>query len=343
MDIPQFENRKKNHIELSMNPDNQAVGFSGLENIELIHEALPDLDFEQISTETSNLNKKLKTPLYVNSMTAGHGQSTSLNAMIAEVCQERGWMMGVGSQRRELLDPDSAKEWKTLRESAPQAMIIGNIGIAQLIQSETAMIQRLVDNIQAQAMFVHLNALQECLQPEGTPQFTGGYAAIERLCESLSVPVVIKETGCGFSAKTLKKLSNLGVHAVDVSGLGGTHWGRIEGARSGEESYQYQAAKTFQNWGIGTMQSLLNGLKNTSQLRLWASGGVRTGLDAAKLLAVGAQAVGFAKPALEQALKSQKDLDNWMAKVEFELKVAMFCTGSKDINELKNTDWQVSR
>src|SRR5690606_1021869 len=134
----------------------------------------------------------------------------------------------------------------------------------------------------------------------------------------------VKETGCGFSSKTLKALDNLGVYAVDISGLGGTHWGRIEGARSAVNSEKYEAAKTFQNWGIGTLQSLLNGLKNRPNSKLWASGGVRTGLDAAKLLVVGADAVGFAKPALEQALAGQKNLDEWMAKVEFELKTAMF-------------------
>ena len=342
MDVISFEKRKKDHIELSMKPENQAIGLSGFDRVELEHEALPDLDFSEISLETSILGQKLKTPLYINSMTAGHADAVALNAMMAEVCEARGWMMGVGSQRRQLEDSAKTTEWKTLRKRAPKALLIGNIGIAQAIKADPKAIQELVESINAQALFIHLNALQECMQPEGTPEFKGGLKAIKKLSSKIKVPVIIKETGCGFSLKTLKTLKNSGIHGVDISGLGGTHWGRIEGARADKNSAQSCAAKTFENWGIGTIQSMMNGIKTSQRgYELWASGGVRTGLDAAKLLAMGAQAVGFAKPAMEHALQGKAALNEWMAKTEYELKTAMFCTGSSSIKKLKKATWTI--
>jgi isopentenyl-diphosphate delta-isomerase len=339
VDVANFEKRKRDHIELSLKPESQAIGFSGFDQISLEHEALPDLDFADISLETTILGKKLKTPLYINSMTAGHKDAIVLNSMMAEVCEARGWMMGVGSQRRQLEDSKASTEWKTLRKKAPNAVLVGNIGIAQAITSEISDIQKLVDSIDAEALFIHLNALQECMQPEGTPQFKGGLKAIEKLASKIKVPLIIKETGCGFSLNTLKKLKNSGVYAVDISGLGGTHWGRIEGDRAHVNSHQSKASKTFQNWGIGTIKSLMNALESKSDYKVWASGGVRTGLDAAKSIAMGAEAVGFAKPAMEHALLGRSALNEWMEKVEYELKTAMFCTGSDNIKKLKKAKW----
>ncbi len=361
MDVVGFEKRKRDHIELSMKSENQAIGFSGFDRVELEHEALPDLDFSEITLETIILAQKVKTPLYINSMTAGHKDAIALNVMMAEVCETRGWMMGVGSQRRQLEDSTKTTEWNALRKRAPNALIIGNIGIAQAIKAKPEDIQKLVESINAQALFIHLNALQECMQPEGTPEFKGGLKAIKKLTSKIKVPVVIKETGCGFSVKTLKSLKNIGIYAVDISGLGGTHWGRIEGARAERNSTQSNAAKTFENWGIGTIQSMLNTLEITGEISgeisreiskaknskanfsIWASGGVRTGLDAAKLLAMGAEAVGFAKPAMEEALKGKAALNDWMARIEYELKTAMFCTGSANIKKLKKTNWTLRK
>ena len=201
-----------------------------------------------------------------------------------------------------------------------------------------------MDSIQAQALFIHLNSLQECIQPEGTTDFKGSFNVIEKLSSKLSVPVIIKETGCGFSFKTLKRLKSTKIAAVDISGLGGTHWGRIEGDRAMAGSVHFQAAKTFQNWGISTVESVLNANKALGKkptFELWASGGVRTGLDAAKLIAMGAKAIGLAKPALEKALIGQHSLIEWMSQVEYELKTAMFCTGSKDIKNLSQTNWSI--
>ncbi len=332
----QFESRKRDHIRLSLAEKNQALGESGLDRITLVHEALPDLNFASVSLSQTSLKKKCSTPFLISSMTAGHDKSTELNKVLARACEARGWRMGVGSQRRELGDLEAASEWKALRKSAGKVQLLGNLGLAQLIKTKISAIERLVDSLEATAMIIHLNALQECLQPEGTPEFKGGLKSIEKLCKILSVPVIVKETGCGFSAKTLKRLKNTGVAAVDVSGLGGTHWGRIEGDRNAAGDVRAQAAKTLENWGISTVDSVIDATALKPKYEIWASGGVRSGLDAAKLLAMGASVVGFAKPVLEAALKGEEALQHRMATFEYELKTVLFCTGSQNIAELQS-------
>ncbi len=339
--IQQFEQRKVDHIHLSLNSSYQASEFSDLDRLELNHEALPELNFDEISTETNALSLRLSTPFLVSSMTAGHVGGVDLNQRIAKVCAKRGWLMGVGSQRRELFDSEAAKEWLILKEKSPDVKLLGNIGISQLIQTSTQKMEELVRSLGAVGMIVHLNPLQECLQPEGTPQFRGGFERIKELSESLSVPVIVKETGCGFSKSTLMRLNESKVAAVDVSGRGGTHWGRIEGGRARENLKLHEASQTFSSWGISTAKSVLNALDIRPNYEIWASGGVRSGLDSCKLLSLGSRVVGFAQPVLKAALKSEDALDEWMEKTEFELKVAMFCTGSKDLNELTEKKvWQ---
>lgn len=339
--IPQFENRKRDHIELSLSAKNQAVGEGGFDRVELVHEALPDLDFEQIKIGSSSLKLKTKTPFLISSMTAGHSKSGDLNALLARAAQEKGWRMGVGSQRRELGDLLAAAEWKQIRKAAPKVVLFGNLGLAQLIKTPAGEVERLVEGLEASAMIIHLNALQECMQPEGTPNFKGGLKALEALAKKLSVPVVVKETGCGFSRATLKRLRGLGLGAVDISGLGGTHWGRIEGARNKDGELRKTAAETFAHWGIATVDSLAQAIELKRDYEVWASGGVRTGLDAAKLLAMGADSVGFAMPILEAALKGEDELHKRMNTIEFELKTAMFCTGVGSLESLEQKKvWQ---
>jgi isopentenyl-diphosphate delta-isomerase len=332
----QFESRKADHIRLSLSEKNQATGLSGLQNIQLTHEALPDLDFAQITLAARSLGRRLQTPFLVSSMTAGHAESVNLNSRLAKACEAKGWRMGVGSQRRELGDSDAAREWKQIRKSAPRVELLGNLGLAQLIQTKSDSVQKLVDALSASAMIIHLNPLQECMQPEGTPNFKGGLKAIERLVKALSVPVVIKETGCGISRATLKRLRGTGVGAVDISGFGGTHWGRIEGDRNVHDSLRSEASGTLADWGISTAEAMAESVGLKLDYEIWGSGGVRSGLDAAKLLAMGARQIGFAKPILEAALKGEAELLHKMTVFEYELKTAMFCTGCKTVQELQN-------
>lgn len=331
----QFEKRKQDHIALALMPDNQAVELNVFDSFSLVHEALPDLDFDQISIQGRRFGLVVTTPFFVSSMTAGHRGAVSINRNLIAACAETGWAMGVGSQRRELTDKQAATEWTTLRRDYPDVNLFSNLGIAQLINTPLDKIQALTDALQAQALIIHCNPLQEAIQPEGTPQFSGCWAALGKLTKGLAIPVIIKETGCGFSLPTLSRLNDIGVAAVDVSGLGGTHWGRIEGARATAGSKQQKAAHSFRNWGIDTIQSTHNARSLNPCFEIWGSGGVRHGLDAAKLFALGASSVGFAKPMLDAALISAQRVEELMVSIEYELKVAMFCTGSALLSELK--------
>lgn len=335
----QFEQRKQDHIRIALDPRSQTAGQSGLDSIELIHEALPDMNFKEVDISTSfsfaGSAFPLSSPIFISSMTAGHEKGREINEALARLSDRRQILMGVGSQRRELNDSNAAEEWIRVRKQAPKARLIGNIGIAQLIQSPIDKVRRLADSIQAVAFFVHLNPLQEALQPEGTTDFRHGLEAIENLVKMLGIPVVIKEVGSGFSVETLKRLNQTGVFAVDMSGRGGTHWGRVEGYRSQENELLYNVAQTFANWGFSTTQSVLNAKAAHVNYEIWASGGVRNGLEVAKLCALGAQKVGLAQPFLRAALEGDDSLESLLNQLELELKISMFCTGSKNLKDLQ--------
>jgi isopentenyl-diphosphate delta-isomerase len=337
LNLKQFETRKQSHLEIALRPEVQATARSELDRVVLEHDALPEFDFAQVDLSTPFLKGKarreLQTPFFVCGMTAGHASAAVLNRRLAEACAARGWIFGVGSQRREL---DGTRppidSWSGMKAAAPNLVVLGNLGIAQAITASTAEVQSLARNTEADAFCVHLNALQEAIQPEGTPQFAGGLAALRRLSTKLGVPLVVKETGCGFSRRTLEKIRLLKLAAVDVSGLGGTHWGRIEGVRAERDGdpVRARAAESFADWGVTTVDSVRSAAKVLPKsVEIWASGGVRTGLDAAKLIALGANRVGFAKPALEAALAGEAELARWMETVEYELKTALFCTGNR--------------
>ena len=331
----QFEKRKQDHIKLALMESNQANELNTFDKVSLIHNALPDIDFDEISIEGERFGSKVLKPFIVSSMTAGHSDALNINRNLIEACAKSGWAMGVGSQRRELTDKDAAFEWKELRRDYPKVSLFSNLGIAQLILTPLVDLERLTDALAADALIIHLNALQECIQPEGTPNFKGGLRALADLVKALPIPVIVKETGCGFSDETLAKLNDIGVAAVDVSGLGGTHWGRIEGHRAVNDPVRSRAALAFHNWGIDTVQSVINARSLRPNFEIWGSGGVRNGLDAAKLFALGASSVAFAKPLLNAALQSAKDVLSLMTALEYELKVAMFCTGSLTLRDLK--------
>jgi isopentenyl-diphosphate delta-isomerase len=275
-------------------------------------------------------------------MTAGHAGGEAINVTLARIASARRWPMGLGSQRRELTDGSARTEWARLRRQAPHGHFFSNLGLTQLISTKPDQVFALVDSLEAAALIIHTNPLQESLQPEGTPQFKGGLKALKAICRKSPVPVILKETGCGFSRDTLERLRDAGLAAIDLSGYGGTHWGRIEGGRAPAESPQQIAAISFAGWGQSTVASLeaAASLKFRAT-EIWASGGIRSGLDAAKAIAMGARKVGFAKPALEAALVGEAALNAWMTRIEFELKVALFCSGCTAPEVLrKGKRWQ---
>jgi isopentenyl-diphosphate Delta-isomerase len=348
MDLQQFESRKRDHLRHALDPIHQASGLAGFDRVRLVHEALPELDFDEVKLETGCLGTKLPTPFYVAGMTAGHQAAPELNRTLALACAARGWALGVGSQRRELESFERLDRWGELRREVPSLFLIANIGLSQLVTADPDRVLGLATELGANAIAIHANSLQEALQPEGTPRFKGGLSALSRLCKASGVPVVLKETGCGFSKRTLTQIASIGLGAVDVSGLGGTHWGRIEGARAeaADQTIAALAARTFAGWGEPTAESVRAAREAFSEVskrpEIWASGGVRSGLDAAKAIALGAERVGFAKPALEVALAGREALETWMKGIEFELRVALFCTGSLSASALRRPGtWKI--
>lgn len=331
-----FEKRKRDHIDISLSDQSQSGVSAGFEKIELIHEALPDLNFQDIQIHTTALGMTLSSPFFVSSMTLGHQGAAAINSTIAAVCEKKNILMAVGSQRRQLEDKNAALECRTLRKDFPKLKVLGNIGLSQLISLSEAQITDLVGPLEAQGLIVHTNPLQECIQPEGTPQFRGGLEAITRVSSYLKIPVLLKETGCGISPKTVARLKNAGVRAVDVSGRGGTHWGRVEAARAHEGSVHFQAGATFKDWGISTVEATAQAVELKPSFEVWSSGGVRSGLDGAKLLALGAQLVGLARPVLIEAIKGEKALETYFDILNYELMVAMFCTGVGTVDQLRS-------
>jgi len=330
-----FEERKRDHIAISLSAQSQSAGASGLERVELIHEAVPDIDFKDITLKTKTLGLEVSSPIFVSSMTLGHQTSEKINHVLAAVCESRDLLMGVGSQRRQLEDQTAVLECQQLRKSFPKLKVMGNLGLSQLISTSVDEVKKLVESLEAQAMIIHTNPLQECIQPEGTPNFKGGTKALEQLCAELSVPVILKETGCGFSRKTMMKLRDIGLAALDVSGKGGTHWGRVEAQRLPEDNVRQAAGENFAEWGHTTVESMLAAREMEWPSELWASGGVRNGLDVAKLIAMGADMVGLAKPVLEAAIQGESALQKFFDSLEYEVKVALFCTGTSNVADFQ--------
>lgn len=330
-----FEKRKKSHFFLSLKEISQSPESTGFHKVKLIHESLPDLDLDQISTCQNWQGHLLKTPFFVSSMTGGWSDSETFNLKLAKACEKHSWIMGVGSQRGQLFDPSKDKEWKNIRKACPKLVLLGNLGLSQVLQTPLKQILALIECLQAQGMIVHLNPLQEALQKEGTPQFKGGLSVLKKLVKELSVPLIVKETGCGFSKETLDRLTGIGLSAIDISGLGGTHWGRIEGARYNKKDFRSGIGETFSSWGIPTLESLIYSREKPRDYELWASGGLRSGLDSAKALALGASFVGFAQPIIKALCEGEDVLDKTMSRLEYELKISLFCTGSSNIQELQ--------
>lgn len=336
-DNTSFAHRKQDHIRLALQKKNRAGGGSGFSSLHLMHCALPEINFDEVDISTFFFNQKLQTPFVVSGMTAGWPGAKDINHRLARVCEKRGWIMGVGSQRRQLTDPQSRGEWLFIRDHHKSLVLMGNIGLSQLIQHPVEKMKHLISSLKAQALVVHTNPLQEALQPEGTPQFRGGLKALKQVVQEVSVPVILKETGCGFSKQTLEELTSVkGLYAVDLSGYGGTHWGRIEGERVPKDHILYGAARAFKHWGIPTVKSLLMASEVKKNYQVWASGGMVNGGEAAKALALGADRIALAGPVIKAALKGEEALNQMMARMEYELKVALFCCGKKSIKEMRH-------
>lgn len=324
-----FEQRKKEHIRLALSDQSQQLDENQFSKIRLTHNALPEMNFSDVHLQTELLGHTFSSPHFISSMTAGHSDSLNINLRFAEAAQEKNWLMAVGSQRRELRDEKAANEWQEVRKRAPKTQFVSNIGIIELIHTPMDSILKLIDNLNAIGIFIHLNPLQEVFQMHANVDFTNGLKAIETLVKKVKIPVLVKEVGFGISATLIKKLIDIGVHAVDVSGRGGTHWGWIEAQRHDDHSLEKMAIDAFKNWGESTIDCLLQTQEFILFHPIWASGGIRSGVDSAKCLALGARAVGIAQPLMKAIVEDEKNILNVMNLFDYQLKVAMFCSGIK--------------
>lgn len=329
--------RKLDHIAISLTPeaDFQHVR-TGFDAYQFLHQALPELDLDAIDLGTEFLGHRLKAPILIASMTGGIEKAAVINRNLAIAAQRLGLAMGLGSQRITLTHPQTLASFQ-VRDVAPDVPLFGNVGAVQLNYGfGPAEIQGLVDSVAADGLYLHLNPLQEAVQPEGDRNFAGLKPKIAELCQRLSVPVLAKETGCGISGDTARELVSLGIRAIDVSGAGGTSWSRIEGARHGAAGSDL--GRVFGEWGIPTATSVQLVRQSCPSVPLIASGGLRDGIAAAKALAMGANLVSLAKPLLAPALESPEAvvaaIEAWLD----QLRVAMFCIGAGSIAELRQTD-----
>lgn len=331
--------RKQQHVALTLT---RKVGFrlktTGLERIEFVHNALPEVNHSQVTTATTFVGKPLAAPLMISCMTGGYKDALRINRSLAEVCEAMQIAMGVGSQRQALEDAQYHRTFSVVREVAPSIPIVGNIGAAEVAQMRSAEpAKRLADLVRADAFAVHLNPLQEFLQPEGNTNFRGVLRGIELIVKGLPVPVIVKEIGAGISASVARRLLDVGVSIIDVAGAGGTSWAGVETLRRREKDF----ARKFWDWGIPTAQAIhdVARLKSSASFTLIASGGIASGGDVAKCVALGADLAASARPLLRVLQTSGKDglqecIGQWMA----ELRGIMFLTGSASIRELQRAE-----
>jgi len=336
--------RKLDHLTISLTKKVESNKPPGFNDVTLIHNALPEINKNEIDLSINLFDCKLNAPLIIEPMTGGTFKAIKINASLAEAAEKLKIGIGVGSQRAALEDPSLRKTYTIVREKAPTTLILANIGCSQILGEEgIEKAKEAVEMINANALTIHLNSLQESIQSEGETKFKGVLNAISQVIKKLNVPVIIKETGAGISMEVARKLENIGVKFIDIAGLGGTSWASVEYYRAKANSNKILEAlgKTFWDWGIPTVASLIE-VKSSTKIKVIASGGIRTGLDAAKSIALGAEAVGLALPLLKQAIKGVKQTMQFLKIIIEELKTAMFLTGSKNLIELKNVPVVIS-
>jgi isopentenyl-diphosphate delta-isomerase len=335
--VAPIDQRKADHIKINLEQDVRSALTTGLENYRFTHEALPELDLNRIDTSLSLFGKRLAAPILISSMTGGTEEAGEINQRLAEAAQEVGVAMGVGSQRAALEHPEQISTFSITRKVAPDILLFANLGAVQLNYGYTIdHCRRAVDMIQADALILHLNPLQEAVQDAGDVNFAGLARKIEGVCKKMEVPVIAKEVGWGISEKTAKLLADCGVSAIDVAGAGGTSWSQVEMHRAPDE-FTRQLAATFVGWGIPTANSILNVKKAIPEMTIFASGGIKDGLAIAKCIALGATLGGMAGQFLKAAAVSTQKAVEMMKLTKRQIEVTMFAAGVGTLDELKQT------
>ncbi|QLE56618.1 type 2 isopentenyl-diphosphate Delta-isomerase [Nostoc sp. TCL26-01] len=334
----QTQSRKADHIRICLEEDVQCHEITnGLERYRFSHCCLPEINRNDIDISTTFFGKRLNAPLLISSMTGGTEQAKMINERLAEVAQNYKLAMGVGSQRVAVEKPQVVDTF-AIRKYAPDVLLFANVGAVQLnYKYSLDECLRIIDMLEADALILHLNPLQECIQPRGDVNFQGLLDKINKLCSQLSVPVIAKEVGNGISATMAEKLINAGVQAIDVAGAGGTSWAKVEGERA-ENPLQRRLGRTFADWGLPTAECIIGVRAIAPHVPLIASGGLRHGLDVAKAIALGADIAGLAMPFLQAAVESSAALHDLAEVLIAEIITVLFCTGNTTLQQLKHSN-----
>jgi len=334
--VAPISDRKDDHIKINLERDVRSQLTTGLEKFHFIHEALPELDLDEVDTTLSVFGKPLKAPILVSSMTGGTKQAGAINMRLAEAVQKAGVAMGVGSQRAALEHPKLAKTFK-IRKVAPDILLFANLGAIQLNHGfDVEHCRRAVGMIEADALYLHLNPLQEAVQEGGDTKWKGLARKIETVCTKIGVPVIAKEVGWGISERSAKMLAECGVAAIDVAGAGGTSWSQVEMHRA-PDKFSRALAGTFVGWGIPTAESIRLVRKVVPSMSIFASGGLKDGLDIAKCVTLGATLGGMAGPFLKAAAVSTEDVFELIRLMQLQLQITMFAAGAANIKALTST------
>lgn len=335
--VPTTQTRKADHLRICLEEDVQCQAVTtGLERYRFQHCCLPELTLAEVDLRTDFLGKPLGAPFLISSMTGGTEQAKLINQRLAAIAQTHRLAMGVGSQRVAVETPQLADTFQ-VRSLAPDILLFANLGAVQLNYGYgLAEARQLVDWLEADALILHLNPLQECIQPDGDTNFRGLLDKIAQLCQQLPVPVIAKEVGNGISAQMAQKLLAAGVQAIDVAGAGGTSWAKVERERA-TTPLQRRLGQTFGDWGIPTADCITQIRAILPTVPLIASGGLRNGLDAAKAIALGADLVGLARPFLQAACESEAALVFLAEALIAELRVTLFCTGNGTLAALQRS------
>lgn len=332
-EVTPIGSRKSDHIRINLEQDVRSALTTGLEGYRFLHRALPELDLERIDLSQELFGRRLRSPLLISSMTGGTDEAAEINRRLAEAAQASGIAMGLGSQRAALEHPELAPSFQ-VRRYAPDVLLLANLGAIQLNYGYgVEQCRRAVEMIEADALILHLNALQEAVQPEGDTRWAGLLGKIEAVCRALPVPVIAKEVGWGFSRQDACWLAEAGVAAIDVAGAGGTSWSQVEMHRAKTDS-QRRLAAAFVDWGIPTAEAILNVRAAAPGLTVIASGGLRSGVDIAKCIALGARLGGMAGPFLKAAVRSSEDAVQAIEEISREIRVCMFMTGAGSLQAL---------
>ncbi len=328
--------RKADHIRINLEEDVRSSLTTGLEQFRFIHQALPEMDLGDVDLSQQLFGRSVAAPILISSMTGGTAEAGRINRTLAEAAQAARIVMGVGSQRVALEQPAAAETFQ-IRRYAPDIVLLANLGAIQLNYGYTVEhCKRAVEMIEADALILHLNALQEAVQPEGDTRFGGLVEKIAAVCRALSVPVIAKEVGWGISERAARLLADAGVAAIDVAGAGGTSWAQVEKFRIQDESLARVAA-AFRDWGIPTAETIAMVRRAAPGVLVFASGGLRSGVDIAKCIALGASLGGMAGPFLKAAARSLADTFQTIAEIRREIQICMFAAGAANLEQLQKT------